>query len=143
MCLWCVTLLFDLLYRPTIQLPCASKAVVAVRFCPIFFKLRGKNLGICVLSILIFYEELLYIMVLDYTVTIELPEWSGVSLNQSLHCQLVLLKILPILEKLLFNKCIMLILLTATGLFNFLRFFSTMIKLGNCVWGAWQLLSQL
>ncbi|KAG4984570.1 hypothetical protein JHK82_029400 [Glycine max] len=54
------------LSRPTIQLPCASKAVVAVRFCPIFFKLRGKNLGICVLSILIFYEELLYIMATNF-----------------------------------------------------------------------------
>nr|KYP67845.1 Chromatin assembly factor 1 subunit B [Cajanus cajan] len=31
------------LSRPAIQLPCASKAVVAVRFCPIFFKLRGMN----------------------------------------------------------------------------------------------------
>ncbi|KAL5175864.1 Chromatin assembly factor 1 subunit FAS2 [Glycine soja] len=31
------------LSRPAIQLPCASKAVVAVRFCPIFFKLRGTN----------------------------------------------------------------------------------------------------
>ncbi|KAK7247566.1 hypothetical protein RIF29_42451 [Crotalaria pallida] len=31
------------LSRPTIQLPCASKAVVAVRFCPIFFNLRGTN----------------------------------------------------------------------------------------------------
>ncbi|XP_027341888.1 chromatin assembly factor 1 subunit FAS2 isoform X2 [Abrus precatorius] len=31
------------LSRPAIQLPCASKAVVAVRFCPIFFKLRGRN----------------------------------------------------------------------------------------------------
>ncbi|TKY60422.1 Chromatin assembly factor 1 subunit FAS2 [Spatholobus suberectus] len=30
------------LSRPAIQLPCASKAVVAVRFCPIFFKLRGS-----------------------------------------------------------------------------------------------------
>ncbi|CAL0306657.1 unnamed protein product [Lupinus luteus] len=31
------------LSRPAIQLPCASKAVVAVRFCPIFFDLRGTN----------------------------------------------------------------------------------------------------
>ncbi|KAL3021070.1 hypothetical protein AAZX31_05G178200 [Glycine max] len=31
------------LSRPAIQLPCASKAVVAVRFCPIFFKLRGTH----------------------------------------------------------------------------------------------------
>ncbi|KAK7358831.1 hypothetical protein VNO77_00771 [Canavalia gladiata] len=31
------------LSKPAIQLPCASKAVVAVRFCPIFFKLRGTN----------------------------------------------------------------------------------------------------
>ncbi|KAE9602779.1 putative transcription factor WD40-like family [Lupinus albus] len=31
------------LSRPAIQLPCASKAVVAVRFCPIFFNLRGTN----------------------------------------------------------------------------------------------------
>ncbi|KAL2342927.1 hypothetical protein Fmac_004212 [Flemingia macrophylla] len=31
------------LSRPAIQLPCANKAVVAVRFCPIFFKLRGKS----------------------------------------------------------------------------------------------------
>ncbi|KAJ1405059.1 WD40/YVTN repeat-like-containing domain superfamily [Sesbania bispinosa] len=31
------------LSRPAIQLPCASKAVVAVRFCPILFNLRGTN----------------------------------------------------------------------------------------------------
>ncbi|KAK7318455.1 hypothetical protein RJT34_03157 [Clitoria ternatea] len=31
------------LSRPAIQLPCASKAVVAVRFCPVLFKLRGTN----------------------------------------------------------------------------------------------------
>ncbi|KAK7369484.1 hypothetical protein VNO80_11523 [Phaseolus coccineus] len=31
------------LSRPAIQLPCASKAVVAVRFCPIIFKLQGTN----------------------------------------------------------------------------------------------------
>ncbi|RDX96214.1 Chromatin assembly factor 1 subunit FAS2, partial [Mucuna pruriens] len=31
------------LSRPAIQLPCASKAVVAVRFCPVFFKLRATN----------------------------------------------------------------------------------------------------
>ncbi|XP_027191626.1 chromatin assembly factor 1 subunit FAS2 isoform X3 [Cicer arietinum] len=31
------------LSRPAIQLPCASKAVVAVRFCPVFFNLRGTN----------------------------------------------------------------------------------------------------
>ncbi|CAL0330032.1 unnamed protein product [Lupinus luteus] len=31
------------LSRPAIQLPCASKAVVAVRFCPIFFNLRGTK----------------------------------------------------------------------------------------------------
>ncbi|CAK8578974.1 unnamed protein product [Lathyrus sativus] len=31
------------LSRPAIQIPCASKAVVAVRFCPIFFNLKGTN----------------------------------------------------------------------------------------------------
>ncbi|GAU35090.1 hypothetical protein TSUD_70130 [Trifolium subterraneum] len=31
------------LSRPAIQLPCASKAIVAVRFCPIFFNLKGTN----------------------------------------------------------------------------------------------------
>ncbi|KAK2438797.1 3-oxoacyl-[acyl-carrier-protein] synthase [Trifolium repens] len=31
------------LSRPAIQLPCASKAIVAVRFCPIFFILKGTN----------------------------------------------------------------------------------------------------
>ncbi|XP_057416845.1 chromatin assembly factor 1 subunit FAS2 isoform X2 [Lotus japonicus] len=31
------------LSRPAIQLPCANKPVVAVRFCPIFFKLRGTD----------------------------------------------------------------------------------------------------
>lgn len=31
------------LSRPAIQLPCASKAVVAVRFCPVLFKLKGTN----------------------------------------------------------------------------------------------------
>ncbi|KAF7840097.1 chromatin assembly factor 1 subunit FAS2-like [Senna tora] len=31
------------LSRPAIQLPCTSKAVVAVRFCPIYFSLRGTN----------------------------------------------------------------------------------------------------
>ncbi|KAI9074797.1 hypothetical protein K1719_043221 [Acacia pycnantha] len=31
------------LSRPAIQLPCANKAVVAVRFCPINFSLRGTN----------------------------------------------------------------------------------------------------
>ncbi|KAL1364718.1 hypothetical protein HN51_012861 [Arachis hypogaea] len=31
------------LSRPAIQLPSASKAVVAVRFCPIYFNLRGTN----------------------------------------------------------------------------------------------------
>ncbi|ESW31824.1 hypothetical protein PHAVU_002G271200 [Phaseolus vulgaris] len=31
------------LSRPAIQLPCASKAVVAVRFCPMIFKLQGTN----------------------------------------------------------------------------------------------------
>ncbi|XP_028793804.1 chromatin assembly factor 1 subunit FAS2 [Neltuma alba] len=31
------------LSRPAIQLPCANKAVVAVRFCPVNFSLRGTN----------------------------------------------------------------------------------------------------
>ncbi|KAI5429962.1 hypothetical protein KIW84_034516 [Lathyrus oleraceus] len=31
------------LSRPAIQIPCASKAVVAVRFCPIFFNLKATN----------------------------------------------------------------------------------------------------
>ncbi|KAG2410614.1 Chromatin assembly factor 1 subunit FAS2-like protein [Vigna angularis] len=31
------------LSRPAILLPCTNKAVVAVRFCPIIFKLRGTN----------------------------------------------------------------------------------------------------
>ncbi|CAJ1937837.1 unnamed protein product [Sphenostylis stenocarpa] len=31
------------LSRPAIQLPCANKAVVAVRFCPIIFKLQGTQ----------------------------------------------------------------------------------------------------
>lgn len=49
-----VALLFDLIYRPAIQLPCASKAVVAVRFCPIFFNLRETNSGNYVLGIHVF-----------------------------------------------------------------------------------------
>ncbi|XP_021899842.1 chromatin assembly factor 1 subunit FAS2-like, partial [Carica papaya] len=31
------------LSRPALQLPCASKPVVAVRFCPVAFRLRGSN----------------------------------------------------------------------------------------------------
>lgn len=31
------------LSRPAVQLPCANKAVVAVRFCPVNFSLRGTN----------------------------------------------------------------------------------------------------
>ncbi|KAL4355176.1 hypothetical protein GQ457_06G043140 [Hibiscus cannabinus] len=31
------------LSRPSLQLPCASKPVVAVRFCPLAFQLRGSN----------------------------------------------------------------------------------------------------
>ncbi|CAI8593611.1 unnamed protein product [Vicia faba] len=31
------------LSRPAIQIPCARKVVVVVRFCPIFFNLKGTN----------------------------------------------------------------------------------------------------
>ncbi|KAI5426291.1 hypothetical protein KIW84_031913 [Lathyrus oleraceus] len=49
------------LSRPAIQIPCASKAVVAVRFCPIFFNLKATNSALipCV-SVSLTFSTLLF-----------------------------------------------------------------------------------
>ncbi|KAI5442864.1 hypothetical protein KIW84_011769 [Lathyrus oleraceus] len=68
------------LSRPTIQIPCASKAVVAVRFCPIFFNLKATNSGTCALSIVLFTTSNYVQPVICGTVPIKLPE----TLSQSI-----------------------------------------------------------
>ncbi|KAI5433983.1 hypothetical protein KIW84_021004 [Lathyrus oleraceus] len=61
------------LSRPAIQIPCASKAVVAVRFCPIFFNLKATNSGTCALSIVLFTTSNYVQPVICGTVPIKLP----------------------------------------------------------------------
>lgn len=42
--------------RPAVQLPGSSKAIVAVRFCPIIFTLRGSNSGKTIFLSVIFFS---------------------------------------------------------------------------------------